>query len=77
MFILSLIHTFVLTGIAGSDSINDSAVVFVGLYMILFSAILVGYELAQCRPASSLDNLLKKNVGFLYGPIGKSVYIIL
>ena len=66
-----------MSGIAASNSINDGAVVFVGLYMILFSAILVGYEFAQFRPDSSLDKLLKKNVGFLYGPIGKSVYIIL
>jgi hypothetical protein len=64
-------------GIAGANSVNDTAVVFVGLYLILFSAILVGFEVSQFRPGTALDQIMKKNLGFLYGPVGRSIYIIL
>jgi hypothetical protein len=64
-------------GIKGSSSVSDTSVVFVGLYIILFAAILVGYEISQYTPGRLLDNIVKKNLGFLYGPIGRSAYIIL
>lgn len=64
-------------GIAGANSVNDTAIVFVGLYLILFAAILVGFEVSQFKPGTVLDLLMKKNLGFLYGPIGRSIYLIL
>lgn len=63
--------------IASFRNINDTAIIFVGLYMILFSAILYAYECVQICPCAFVDNLIKRNTGFLYGIYGKSAYTIL
>lgn len=64
-------------GIGTANSINDTAAVFVGLYMILLAGILVTYEVSQLSRFVWLDNIVKKNFGFLYGPFGRSIFIIL
>lgn len=64
-------------GIKSVNSVSDTSIVVVGLYLILFAAILVGYELSQFKAGTVLDFTMKKNLGFLYGPFGKSIYIIL
>lgn len=65
-------------GNAGSSgNINESGVVFVGIYMILFAAIVFIYEISQVLPSKSLDETIKKNFGFLYGVIGKGLFICL
>lgn len=63
-------------GCASATSVNDTANVFVGLYMILFAAILFTYEVIQIRPCDALDTMYKKNFGFLYGTITKSLYML-
>jgi hypothetical protein len=62
-------------GIAQADSTEDTGVVFVGLYMIVFALILSVFEMNQMRPNCGLDNLWKRNFGFLYGPNGKGIYM--
>ena len=63
-------------GIAAADSASDTGVVFIGLYMLVFSLILLIFEINQLRPNSGVDNLWKRNFGFLYGPVGKGLYMI-
>eukprot|EP01035_Chromulina_nebulosa_P018030 gene18030-23671_t len=63
-------------GVAGSTSVTDTGVVFVGIYMLIFGAILFLYEIAQVAPCSALDLLLKRNFGFLYGTFGKGAYLL-
>jgi hypothetical protein len=55
------------------DDIGNS---FVGIYMVLFALILFVFELAQLFGVGSLDKMMKKNFGFLYGINGKASYII-
>lgn len=64
-------------GVKSSTSINDTGVVFMGIYMILFAAIVTIYEISQFFPGGSLDNVMKKNFGFMYGVIGKGLFILL
>lgn len=65
-------------GNAGSSgNINESGVVFVGIYMILFAAIVFIFEISQVIPSQALDMIFKKNFGFLYGQIGKGLFITL
>lgn len=59
------------------NNVDDSGQVFVGLYIILFSAILFTFEVLQLKPNSKLDDIFKKNFGFLYGNIGKPCYLLL
>ena len=52
-------------------STTASSQVFQGIYMILFAALLFIYETVQMCPCELLDIVLKRNFGFLYGPVGK------
>lgn len=60
-----------------AEDVNDTGIVFIGLYMCLFAAILFCYELIQVKPIEKIDNIYKENFGFLYGPIGRGVYMFL
>lgn len=76
---LSLMTMMSATGVLGiknSSSITDTSTVIVGLYMILFSAVLVIYEIIQIYPCSLIDNAYKRNFGFLYGLMGKSGFTV-
>ncbi len=64
-------------GVGSADTASESGTAFTGIYMVLFAAILFIYELIQIRPCESFDMLWKKNFGFLYGPNGKALYMIL
>jgi hypothetical protein len=65
-------------GIASVDDITDTGILFVGLYMVFFATMLFVFELVQkMQKGGSLDILFLKNCGFLYGTVGKSLYIIL
>lgn len=64
-------------GIQDSDSVDDTGIVFVAIYLIAFSAILFVYEVVQLYPCEVLDLALKKNFGFLYGVFGKACYLML
>lgn len=64
-------------GVGGANDINDTGTIFVGIYMILFAAVVFIYEMAQLCPGKSLDMIMKRNFGFLYGEIGKGLFILL
>jgi hypothetical protein len=64
-------------GIKNANNVNDTGLVFIGLYMHIFAAILFCYEAIQIRPCDVLDTFYKRNFGFLYGPNGKGAYLIL
>lgn len=63
-------------GIGQTSSVAETAYVFVGLYMILFAGIIFLYELIQIRPCGYVDEVWKKNFGFLYGVGGKCCFVI-
>ena len=63
-------------GILQADSTDDTGVVFMGLYMIIFSLILAVFEVSQLSPSMGIDNLWKRNFGFLYGPLGRGAYML-
>ena len=64
-------------GMGSSTSINDTGLIFVGLYLIIFAGLVFFYELAQVLNWESLDLFMKKNFGFLYGVYGKSLFILM
>ena len=64
-------------GIKESTNIDDAQVVFMGIYLILFAAILFIFEFLQLLPLESLDLMYKKNFGYLYGVNGKGMYTLL
>ena len=60
-----------------SKSIDDTGAIFVGVYMILFAGVLAFQELSVVIPFEPFLNFMKRNVGFLFGVIGKGMYLIL
>mmetsp|Transcript_1107 Transcript_1107/g.1808 ORF Transcript_1107/g.1808 Transcript_1107/m.1808 type:complete len:128 (-) Transcript_1107:580-963(-) len=64
-------------GIGSAGSINDTGLIFVGLYLIIFAALVFLFELAQILKWEKFDEFMKKNFGFLYGVIGKSVFLLM
>lgn len=64
-------------GIGSANSINDTGVIFVGLYLIIFAGLVVFYELAQVLHWERLDEFMKRNFGFLYGTYGKGFFILM
>lgn len=63
-------------GIGTSSSLSDTSTIIIGLYMILFAAMSGIFEIIQIYPCSVIDNVYKKNFGFLYGVIGKSGFTV-
>ena len=64
-------------GVGSANSINDTGIIFVGLYMVLFGIILFLFELNAIKPMDFLESIYKKNFGFLYGPKGKGSFLFL
>jgi hypothetical protein len=56
---------------------SDAGLGFIGVYLVLFAAILFTFEVLQLYPMEKLDDLYKRNFGFLYGYLGKSFYLLL
>eukprot|EP01033_Poteriospumella_lacustris_P013209 gene13209-9460_t len=63
-------------GIGNANNVNDSGVIFVGIYLIVFAGILTVFEISQLCPGGRLDDFVKRNFGFLYGNIGKGLYLL-
>jgi len=48
----------------------------IALYMIIFAVLLFCYELIWWTTIESINRLLRKNFGFMYGVRGKGFYLI-
>ena len=74
-------------GVLGVKWVNDNPnsgssdertnIVFLGIYMIVFALVLFLYEVVSILGNDFLDLQMKKNFGFLYGPIGKGLYTLM
>jgi hypothetical protein len=76
---MGLMFFMAFTGAVGtlsSDNVDDTGVIFVGIYLMIFAAIEFMYELSQIVKITSFDNLMKKNFGFLYGVNGRGLYFL-
>ena len=49
---------------------------FVALYVLLFAAVWFLFEISQIRPIAAVHDLLRRNFGFLFSPIGKCSFIV-
>lgn len=59
------------------NGVEASGKMFVACYMLFFSSLLFMFEFVEIRPVEWVDHMLRRNFGFLYGTMGKSLYIIL
>ncbi len=73
--VLGIMYVNQLNG--GGNSNENVQIVFMGIYMIVFAMTLFTFEILQLLPIKSLDDMYKKNFGFLYGPIGRGSYTLM
>lgn len=64
-------------GVMGVNDLSDTSDLFMALYMIIFSALLFVFEVTQITNIQVIDIILKKNFGYLYGPLGKGLYSLM
>jgi len=50
--------------------------IIVAVYMVIFGSILFLYELSRIIPLNMISNLMRGNFGFLYGLLGKGLYVL-
>ncbi len=75
---LSVLMAFTaLISLSNLSGLTDIGKIFVGIYMICFSAVLCSFEIIQVMPFEALSNIYRRNFGFLYGAKGKGLFIIL
>jgi len=58
------------------DGLSNLSEAFLAAYMVLFAALLAGYEFIWWQPISSFNKVFRKNFGFMYGLKGKGFYLI-
>lgn len=61
----------------GKNSTVRTQIVFQGIYMIVFAAVLFAFETVSVSGIEMLDLMVKRNFGFLYGPIGKGLFTLM
>lgn len=77
MFFLSVVGALAIASVNDVNTTEATGLIFVGLYLLIFASILFIYEIIQLLPFEALDLFYKKNFGFLYGPVGKGLFILL
>ena len=58
------------------SDLNDVTNCFLGVYMVIFAAILFIYELCWWQPFPAINRTFRKNFGFMYGLRSKGFYLI-
>lgn len=66
------------TSIIGFTELEGTNIgaVFICVYMMIFSSMLLVFEAIQVRHVESLDHMYRRNFGFLYDTKGKAFFII-
>jgi hypothetical protein len=49
---------------------------YIGTYMVIFALILFVYEIGYLTKLEFVNDIVKRNFGFLFGPIGKCCYCL-
>lgn len=55
---------------------NELSELFVIIYMFVFSALLLTYEAMWWKSINSINRVLRKNFGFMYGLKGKAGFLV-
>lgn len=62
---ISLSLLMAVTAILGLSMISNANEIFVGVYMLFFSTLLMVFELNKLRPTEFIDHMFKRNFGFV------------
>lgn len=76
LFLCVLMFVTAIIGIGSIDGVESSGKLFVGVYMLFFSALLFIFECMQIYPKEWIDHLFRRNFGFIYGTFGRSLFLI-
>lgn len=56
--------------------VDETSQMFIAFYSLMFGAILTGFELTRMFGVESLTMLYKRNLGFLFKPVSRAIYIL-
>jgi hypothetical protein len=59
------------------DVVDAVEKIFVVIYMLFFSTLLLAFEAVEIYKVEWLDHMFRRNFGFLYKALGKAFFIIL
>ena len=77
LFLMLMLSSTGASAIQLVNQINDTGVIFIGLYMILFSVIYMVFDaFVILYRVQRVAIFYKKNFGFFQGPLGRSVFLI-
>lgn len=60
-----------------ADSITYSGKIMTAIYMIMFTSVLLIFEVAELKQVVAIEHFYRRNFGFLFNAKGKSLFIIL
>ena len=66
-----------LLSMSQADSISYSGEVMTAVYMILFTSVLLVFEVGELKQVTLVEHFYRRNFGFLFNTMGKSLFIIL
>ena len=75
--ICMLMLTTAVLSMAQADSISYSGKIMTAVYMIIFTLLLLVFEIAELQQVVFVEHFYHRNFGFLFKPKGKSLFIIL
>mmetsp|Transcript_35133 Transcript_35133/g.65547 ORF Transcript_35133/g.65547 Transcript_35133/m.65547 type:complete len:119 (+) Transcript_35133:235-591(+) len=71
-----LMYLTALMSLSQADSISYSGKIMTALYMILFTSVLLVFEVAELKQVVAVEHFYRRNFGFLFNAKGKSLFII-
>jgi hypothetical protein len=67
-----------LLGLLSVSGVQQLGKVLTAIYMLFFASVLGIFEAYQLKPSAfiKIDHMYRRNFGFIFNPLGKSLYII-
>jgi hypothetical protein len=72
-----LMYITALISMGQADSITYSGKIMTAIYMIMFTTVLLVFEIAELKQVIAVEHFYRRNFGFLFNAQGKSLFIIL
>jgi hypothetical protein len=60
-----------------ADGISYSGKIMTAIYMIMFTTLLVAFEIGELKQVTIVEHFYRRNFGFLFKTKGKTLFIIL
>uniref|UniRef100_A0A7R9YBB3 Uncharacterized protein n=1 Tax=Pinguiococcus pyrenoidosus TaxID=172671 RepID=A0A7R9YBB3_9STRA len=70
---LASVAALSMANVQDADGDKQAEIIFVSIYLILFSGIMFSFEITRYFPNDTLEAIFLRNFGVLYGPAGRGL----